>query len=67
MPPMGKMRIRYDVRENHKGNCEIVVDDKVVCELPVSKATWELVAGDGMGYVTVQLIAERANVDGLEV
>lgn len=58
MPPMGKIRLRYEINELPQAKVEVLVGGDVVAELPASKVTSELAAGE-LGTVTVQLVAER--------
>jgi hypothetical protein len=66
MPPLGKLRISYEVRENPKGTLEVLVGDEVVCHLPASEVNWNLKPGD-VGVVTVKLIAQRADLGSIEL
>lgn len=65
MPPLGKIRVTYGLKEHNHGLVEVLVGDRVVCQLPASEITWKLKAGE-VGVVEIQVIAQRAEVEGVD-
>jgi hypothetical protein len=62
MPPIGKVRFSYGIREQ-KEIVEVLLDGEVVCQLPATEIRTKFVPGT-IGIITVDLIAERVDGEG---
>lgn len=61
--PLGQIMVNYDIRSKPQGECLVLVDGRVVCQLPCSEMTHRIKPGDH-GTILLELLAYRSAAEG---